>query len=193
MNRNCIKCGVALVIGVNTTQRQLDNHAYICRECRHEYERSHHVERTDWRHRTGRQQPMNENKQCASFLGVHVAEQVLSHVFKNVQRMPYGNPGFDFICGGGYEIDVKSACRSQDGRSNNWKFHIFKNRVAKYFLCLAFDNRKDLNPEHIWLIPGGLVNHLIGLTISMATLQKWEEYALDISKVSACCDIIRGT
>ena len=37
-----------------------------------------------------------DNKTCALFLGVHVAERVLSHVFKQVKRMPNGNVGYDF-------------------------------------------------------------------------------------------------
>lgn len=192
MNRKCIKCGAILVVGENTTQRQLDNYMYTCKECRHKYQQSRHAERDDWRHRTGRQLPMNENKRCSSFLGVFVAERVLSHVFKNVQKMPYGTPGYDFICGRGHKVDVKSACRSHDGIHDRWKFHIFKNRVAEYFLCLAFDNREDLNPGYMWLIPGGVVNHRTGVSISVTTLQKWDEYALDVSKVSACCDIMRG-
>ena len=136
--------------------------------------------------------PASENKQCAVFLGVHVAEQVLSKVFKNVKRMPYGNKGYDFICNKGKRIDVKSSCtETRDKRSDGWGFSIKRNQIADYFLCLAFDNREHLTPLHIWLIPGNIINHLTGLTMSESTLSKFDEYKLNINKVVACCDTIK--
>ena len=132
---------------------------------------------------------MSENKECASYLGVFVAERVLSHVFKDVEVMPYGNPGYDIVCNKGKLIDVKCACLGKGGR---WVFNIRRNIVADYFLCLAFDNRDDLNPEHTWLIPGDIVNHLKGTGISPITIHKWDEYKIDVDKVSACCDVMRG-
>ena len=136
---------------------------------------------------------MSENRNCASFLGVYVAERVLSHVFKHVEKMPNGNPGYDFICGGGHKIDVKSACRHvRKNWADMWVFHIEKNQIAEYFLCLAFDNRDDLNPEHIWLIPSNKINDHVSIGISETTLAKWDEYKLDIEKVSACCNALRN-
>ena len=93
--------------------------------------------------------PLDKNKDCALYLGYHVAERVLSCVFENVQRMHVMNIGYDFICGKGHKIDVKSACFFRDG---SWRFNIRKNKIADFFLIIAFDNRKDLNPLHIWLI-----------------------------------------
>ena len=59
------------------------------------------------------------NTACSLFLGVHVAERVLSHVFKQVKRMPNGNVGYDFTCARGRKIDVKSACvTSKRGNSH---------------------------------------------------------------------------
>lgn len=46
---------------------------------------------------------MSENKSCSIFLGVHVAEKVLSRVFKDVKQMPTHNPGYDFVCNRGNE------------------------------------------------------------------------------------------
>ena len=133
------------------------------------------------------------NKCCPDYLGVTVAEKVLSKVFKNVQRMPMNNPGFDFICGRGYKIDVKSACKLKD--RNTWMFCINHNRIAGYFLVLAFDNRDDLNPLHVWLIPGRAVNHLSILAISLSTIEKWSQYELigKLDKVIACCNIMKGS
>jgi hypothetical protein len=168
---------------------------YTCKECHNERvrvwrtanpekERANHTRST----RKAGQRPFNENKECSSYLGIHVAERVLSHVFKDVKRMPLNNRGFDFICSKGKKVDVKSACLQKNGA---WKFNINHNIIADYFLCLAFDNREDLNPLHAWLIPGGKVNHLVSAVISQSTINKWDEYRLDLSKVNACCDSLR--
>jgi len=132
------------------------------------------------------------NKECSAFLGVHVAEGVLSKIFQNVTRMRNGNPGYDFLCSKGYRIDVKSATKMKS--CNSWQFNINKNRIADYFLCLAFDNRENLNPEHLWLIPAAIVNNKKGVTISPSTLEKWQEYELDsrLNDVIACCTTLKG-
>lgn len=192
---NCNKCGAELN-GDNWHPSLRKHRNYICKKCHFKcvalwrkanpdkvkiYDTKHH--------RKAGQHPMNENKQCASFLGVHVAEQVLVGVFKNVQRMPYGNPGYDFRCRYGYLVDVKSSCLYKD---NRWGFNISYNTIADYFLCLAFDNRENLTPLHIWLLPGILVNKQNTAGICPNTVQKWIEYELDISKVSECCDVLKG-
>ena len=186
MTHTCRVCGNPLIIGDNIAQQMIDRHNYICRKCASEYRRRLY-------YLLGRHQPMNKNKSCPMFLGVHVAERVLSHVFKHVERMSVTNHGYDFICGKGYKVDVKSACRNHHkGRSDWWQFAINKNQIAEYFLCLAFDNREDLNPEHIWLIPANDVNHLMLTSIGDTTLSKWDEYKLDVDRVSACCNIIKN-
>ena len=135
---------------------------------------------------------MNENRACSQFLGVYVAEQVLSHVFKNVEQMLINTPGYDFICGKGYKVDVKSSCRSSCGTfADRWIFHIDKNQIADYFLMAAFDNRNDLNPEHIWLIPSGEINDHVSISVSESTLHKWEQYEIGIDEVVLCCDEIK--
>lgn len=137
--------------------------------------------------------PASENRQCAAFLGVHVAEQVLSKVFKDVQKMPPNHKGYDFICIKDKKIDVKSACtHMHDTKSDRWGFAIRKNQIADYYLCLAFNNREDLNPLHIWLIPGDVINHLTYASISESTLSKWDEFKLDINKVTTCCDTLKN-
>ena len=110
-----------------------------------------------WRYKRGMNKSTIDNKECANYLGIHIAERLLSKIFENVTRMPYGNPSYDFICKKGYKIDVKSSCIRKN--RNNWSFGIDKNQIADYFLLLAFDNRKDLNPLHIWLIKG---NEMLG-------------------------------
>ena len=129
--------------------------------------------------------PISENTSCSFFLGVHVAEQVLAKVFKNIKVMPPNNPGYDFICNKKMKIDVKSACTS---KRNNWNFTINKNTTADYFLCIAFNNRKSLTPLYLWLIPGNNINHLSGTSIAKSTKHRWNEYELDISKTLECCN-----
>lgn len=130
-----------------------------------------------------------ENKNCTMYLGVHVAEQVLSKVFKDVEVMPIGNKGYDFVCARDKRIDVKSACL---GKNCSWAFQIRRNTTADYFLCLAFDNREDLTPLHVWLLPGPKFSHLRGTSICPGTVGKWDEYRLDLEKVSDCCDQIKS-
>lgn len=91
---------------------------------------------------------MRTNKKCPMFLGCHVAERVLSYVFKDVERMPLNNKGFDFICNKGFKVDVKSACSN----NNTYQFSILCNKIADYFLLIGFDSRDSLNPQHMWLI-----------------------------------------
>lgn len=135
---------------------------------------------------------MSENKKCSMYLGVHVAERVLSKVFKDVEIMPYGNQGYDFICNKGMKIDVKSSTlRISEVRAPLWFFNINHNKVADYFLCLAFDNRESLTPLHLWLVPAKAINHMHSATISMTTVDRWKEYELDINKVVTCCDTLQ--
>lgn len=136
--------------------------------------------------------PMCINKSCPVFLGVHIAEQILSKAFKDVETMPYGNTGFDFICNKGKKIDVKSACVSKHGlHKGSWSFGIRKNQTADFFLCLAFDNRDDLTPLHMWLIPSKKINYLTCAGISKSTILKWDEYKLNINAVTNCCETMK--
>ena len=185
-----------------------------CKKCHGEYDRQYRINHRDqiiqqhkqWyedhpgytaerNHRTGRSQPMSENKECSSYLGVHIAERVLSAVFQNVERMPNGNPGFDFICAKGKKVDVKSACLCySEHRSPYWHFKINRNTTADAFLCIAFDNRESLTPIHIWLIPANEVNHLVRLRITNIpeSLEKWFKFEKPLDKVLECCNVLRN-
>lgn len=149
-----------------------------------------------WKHATGRCVPMSENKECASYLGIYVTERALSKFFDHIERMPYSNPGFDYICGRGFKIDVKSACLqvSNGIPGRVWGFRIKHNKVADYFLCVAFDNRESLAPQHIWLIPGKIVNDHIGIYIANnpKSLARWSKYEQPLERVVSCCDKIRS-
>lgn len=198
--KQCRKCGVELINDNWTISRQ-KQHDYICKSCAAEYMVEYYIQNCKkikarsckWKYTHGGRS-MLENKKCTSYLGVHVAERVLSHVFKNVKRMPPNHKGYDFKCGQGYMIDIKSSCRYIEEKcSDRWHFTINKNSIADYFLCLAFDNRESLNPEYIWLIPGKDVNDKTGIGISETTLFKWDCYKLDkLKDVISCCNIIRS-
>ena len=151
---NIIKCSICKkrkVYAKGLCQKCYNKQRYInniekCREKAKKYAKQNRINNGG--------QPMSENKECSLYLGVHVAEQVLSKVFKNVKQMPNGNKGYDFICNKNMKIDVKSSTiLKRDYKSDSWLFQIKRNKIADYFLCLAFDNREDLNPLHIWLIP----------------------------------------
>lgn len=132
---------------------------------------------------------MATNKECGSYLGIVVAEQLLIRIFKNVQVMHQGHSGFDFICGEGYRIDSKSAATGDKGY---WLFNIERNEIADYFILMAFDNRRDLNIEHIWLIPGKAINNRKSVQISKSTLPKWSKYEQPIDKAILCCNEMKG-
>ena len=90
-------------------------------------------------HRKRGVKSMSENKTCGFFLGVHVAENLLSRVFKDVTRMPITNPGYDFICSHDKKIDVKASVINKNTcNTERWQFRIKKNKIADYFLCISF-------------------------------------------------------
>lgn len=139
------------------------------------------------------------NKNCPTFLGCHVAERVLSHVFKDVDRMPSNNRGYDFICNKGMKIDVKSACLHKD----KYHFIINHNKIADYFLFIAFDNRTNLNPQHIWLIKSDeklsysekFLNELNGINITnkLYCIDKFLIYELidKLKETIECCNELK--
>ena len=170
---------------------------YICRKCFNERnclwykENSDKVKAKNIRsRRKNGHLPMNENKECSAYRGISMVEGVLGHVFKDVEVMPMNNPGYDVICNKGKKIDFKGACMRKS--RGDWMFAIRRNIIADYFLLLALDNREYLNPLHVWLIPGDVLNHLKSTSISPSTINKWDEYKLDIDKVSACCNVIKN-
>lgn len=137
---------------------------------------------------------MSESKDCSQYLGVHIAERLLSKVFDDVTRMPYNNPGYDFICRKGYKIDVKSSVLIHERKYNKWSFTIKHNKVADYFALLAFDNRDDLNPIHFWLVPNSVVSDKFGISISPngRNIKKLSIYEKPIDKLEMCCNTMKG-
>lgn len=126
------------------------------------------------------------NKECGSYLGIFITEQILAKIFKNVKKMPQGHVGYDFICGQGYMVDSKSAATGD--KRGFWLFNIEWNKIADYFILVAFNNRKDLKIEHIWLIPGKDVNDHKSIQISKVTIARWSKYEQPIDKAILCCN-----
>ena len=182
----CIECGN---IG-KTRGRGLCTKCYT--KAQYSEHREENIARMTKRSRERGVLAMSENKSCSSYLGVHVAEKVLYNTFDNVEKMPTNNPGYDFICNKGMKIDVKSATMRKNAACSRWEFHINKNDVADFFFCIAFDIRTDINPIHLWLIPGKNINHLTTVTMSESRMEKWTEYELAINKVVDCCNTLRG-
>ena len=131
------------------------------------------------------------NKESPAYLGMTVAEQLLEKVFKNVQKMPYGNKGYNFKCSNGFLIDSKASCKIKRNNHNSWAFIIKKNKIPDYFALLAFDNRDDLTPKYFWLIPGHVINDKTGIGIYESTLSKYDKYRQDINKVIKCCNNLK--
>lgn len=195
-NPICRHCGIELN-DANWQPSRRKGNQHICMGCAHKRDKQWQKTNLDkTRAKTLRYarnngvQPFNKNKECSLFLGVHVAERVLSKVFKDVVRMPTNNPGYDIICNHNKKIDIKSACLTKT-KFPHWVFHIERNTIADLFLCLAFDNREDLNPMYVWLLPGNKFNHLVGTGISPSTTSRWDEYVISLDNVVACCDAIK--
>ena len=121
-SKTCRVCGVELT-GCNTTPSRVKLYNYICNTCEQSVRRSKRqldIQKArayaEHSRRKNGVLSISENKKCSKFLGVHIAESVLCHVFKDVEVMPTDNHGFDFICNRGKKIDVKSSC--SEAKSN---------------------------------------------------------------------------
>ncbi len=160
------------------------------------------------KYKSGKAKPMSENKSCSSYLGVHIVERMITHIFEKAIRMPYGNKGFDLTCPKGYKIDSKSACLRilhDENKNTGWSFLIGKNKIADYFILIAFDKREDLNPLHVWLIKGtdivGVQKkiklnekqalHIFNTTKSVEAYKKYE-LTDKLDKVITCCNTLKA-
>ena len=78
-------------------------------------------------------------------------------------------------------------------RSINYMFTIRKNKDTDQFLLLAFNNREELKPTHVWLVPGELINmhKTIGISETPKSLAKWSKYERPLDKMIGCCNEMR--
>ncbi len=158
-------------------------------------------------HKSGRCRPQSENKECSNYLGIVVAEDLISKIFGNFTRMPPNFSGYDVICGKDYKIDIKSSCirKIKNRKVTIWSFNICKNKIADYFLLLAFDSRHDLNPVRVWLIKGteivgvekqGILNDKSAFDIhnNQTHLDTYKKYELTdkLEKLKECCNTLKN-
>jgi len=132
--------------------------------------------------------PYYETKTCSLYLGVHIAENVLAATFKEVVRMPPGHPDFDFICQKNRKINVKAACENTPG---TWVFSILKNDRCDDYMLIAFDNVEDLNPKHLWFIPGNEINTKNQIKIRESNLHNWAIWEKPLDDVIAECRLFK--
>lgn len=202
--KTCCRCGLEKPLnGFYSHKDYPDGHRYECKTCSRveckKYQQKNRAKLTTYererKHRLGLARPMETARDCTAFLGVHVAESLLSRLFDHVIVMPNCNPGYDFICGKGFKIDVKSACLTFPERTESgcWMFDVDRNEIADYFMCVGFDNRVTLNPMRLWLFPGNLINERCSLRItnSQRSLKKWVEYERPIDRAIVCCDAMQ--
>lgn len=182
----CPRCKQDLpAIAFSAHPERSDHMRFYCKIC-------NVAAQKEWTHQSGRSRPLSENKSCPLYLGVHIAERLLSTIFSNVVRMKNGTAGYDFTCGKGYKIDVKSSCIYMNGgKYPCWTYKPNKNKVADYFACLAFDNRASLTPLHFWLIPGCVLNNQTTLCIPETSLPKWKHYEKSLDKILLGCDLLK--
>lgn len=211
--KKCNRCGeVKPLDEFHNDVTKVDGKRTICIQCRKGYRDTHPEEikakrkeyydnggretrKRQYEERGGRERQgsvsMYDNKDCSYYLGIVVAERLCHHLFKDVEVMSPTNPGFDIICNKGKKIDVKSSTayvrQNKHSLVNDWSFQIRENKVADYFICIAFDNRTDINPIHMWMIPGNEINHMPKIGISSSTIHKWDKWKRSIEEVQLCC------
>lgn len=203
-SKTCPKCGETKLFGeFHKDKSRKDGKFPHCRECvkegnkkdyqihreeRKEYNRNYKREHKDEIRKQQGHLPMYENKLCSSYLGVVIAERLCRHLFKDVEVMPYGNTGYDIVCNKGMKIDIKSATMTlQKSKHPQWGFNIDHNTIADFFILVAFDNLTDLNPLHLWMIPGKEINNNSSKTIRSSTVHKWDKWKRDIKDAQLCC------
>ena len=107
--------------------------------------------------------------------------------------MPNNHSGYDIVCGKGFKIDVKAACVTTiRNKYSRWRFAIRNNKIADFFILVAFDNIEDLNPVHLFMIPGKELNEKSTTSITFSTIHKWDKWKMDINDAQMCCNKMKG-
>lgn len=155
-----------------------------------------------YNHKMNYSKPMEKNKTCPSFLGIHVTEKLLLKRFKNTKAMSNNNEGFDFVCNKNYKIDAKASVlrfeKNLPDFNGCFEFNINKNQIADYFCCVAYDDRENLNVINAWLIPknaiskkGKMICELMKLSIAKNQMDFWKKYEMDINILDNCCNSMK--
>lgn len=152
------------------------------------------LEKTKKQRRRNGMLPWSEIKHLR--LGLYI-EQTIAAMF-GVSTEVFSNKAVDFICPGGYKIQVKAASLTNTEHPR-WSFQIEKNKVADYFILVAVNNandidKEDFRPTHIWMMKGNVLSNKVGTTISLSRVSKWNKYSIMEkyeNKFVACCNIIK--
>lgn len=80
----------------------------------------------------------------------------------------------------GMRVNVRGATLN---RAHRWHFTLLKNTGPDRFFFLLFDIRTSHIPTYAFCIPGNVINHLTGVSISEKTLTKWAEWAIDLPSI----------
>ena len=135
----------------------------------------------EWSYETGRNLPKEINKDCPAHFG-DFTESLMILTFEDATRMPYGNPGFDWICKKGYKIENKARCLYQFVHCSwlGWTFSIRFNNVADWFILSAWDDRESLKPLHVWAFhKDDMIRYRIGGTYILKKFH--DRYSFSIS------------
>ena len=161
-------------------------------------------------HIIGRCQPMSENKNCSSYLGVHIGERVVTKIWDKAIRMPNNTIGYDWTCPKGFKIQQKTSCICKskvirDYGSGEYiydtlAFTINKNNIADYFLLVAFNNRYDLEPFGMWLfkkddiVRGRKFNKFKNFKVTLSKIDELKKYEVSdkLEKLKECCSSLKG-
>jgi len=104
----------------------------------------------EYRWNKGICEPSEFNKGCPSHFG-EFTENLMIQTFEDAIKMPYGNPGYDWICKRGDKIDNKGRCLDYVEGYPGWSYPIRYNNIADWFILSAWDDRDSLNPLHVWI------------------------------------------
>lgn len=109
-------------------------------------------------------------------LGINITNALFKKMYPDAATARYFVRGYDFVIGN-KKIDVRGATLGGDG---HWHFAIRKNTIADFFCLMTFDTHRDYNILRAYMIPGMLLNHLTGVSISEHQPDKWSEYEVKI-------------
>lgn len=154
--------------------------------------------------------PMSENKDCTAYFGEWIANNYVSKIFVDINIMPYGNSGYNWICKNGLKIDHKASClirkREVIGEFKTWlgwvgwTFAIKHNNIADIFILSGWDNRDSMTPLFVWalrshdIIRGKEFWERQSLSVSFSSkgLGEFRFYQIDnkLEKLKRICDSV---
>lgn len=112
----------------------------------------------------------HENKECPSFLGVHIGETLAAKML-GVEPTPYHDGGVDFILEDGSSVQVKAAMVKEN--RDAWEFSL--NSDADKYLLMAFVEKSLTGLWKAWLIPTNMLTSK-HTSVTMNTCNKWTKY-----------------